>query len=160
MQGSVNKLGVDDKGTTMVAAFGLPPVAHEDDGVRAVRAALGIQAQLRRLEVPYAIGMLPGRRHSAARSGATCGANTPANRWGRDHGARLMQTALDDLVCDRATHQAANAKLTLEPLPPRRVEGRRRAGRRLPSPWPAPHQGTRPIAGRSGPRAPPALPSG
>ena len=121
-EGSVNKLGVDDKGTTMVAAFGLPPVAHEDDGVRAVRAALGIQAQLRRHTVRHAIGIATGR--------AFCGSVGSDLR--REYtmiggvvnrGARLMQTALDDLVCDRATHQAANAKLTFEPLPPRRVKG-------------------------------------
>ena len=60
-EGSLNKLGVDDKGATLVAAFGLPPVAHEDDPVRAVRAALGIQANLRRLGVRYAIGIATGR---------------------------------------------------------------------------------------------------
>jgi tetratricopeptide (TPR) repeat protein len=121
-EGSVNKLGVDDKGTTLVAAFGLPPVAHEDDGVRAVRAALGIQTQLRRHRVRYALGVATGR--------AFCGSVGSELRReytmiGRvvNRGARLMQTALDDVVCDRATHQAANAKLTFERLPPRQVKG-------------------------------------
>ena len=36
--------------------------------------------------------------------------------------ARLMQTA-DDVVCDIATRQAAEAKLAFEALPPRRVKG-------------------------------------
>jgi class 3 adenylate cyclase len=75
-EGSVNKLGVDDKGTTMVAAFGLPPVAHEDDPVRAVRAALGVQAQLRRHRVRTPLGSPPGGR-SVAQSGASCVASTP-----------------------------------------------------------------------------------
>ena len=121
-EGSVNKLGVDDKGTTLVAAFGLPPVAHEDDPVRAVRAALGIQTQLRHYRVPYAIGIATGR--------AFCGSvgsdlRREYTMIGRvvNRGARLMQTALDDVVCDRATHQAANAKLTFERLPPRQVKG-------------------------------------
>ncbi|HKQ02404.1 MAG TPA: AAA family ATPase, partial [Actinomycetes bacterium] len=121
-EGSVNKLGVDDKGTTLVAAFGLPPVAHEDDGVRAVRAALGIQAQLRRHRVPYAIGIATGR--------AFCGSvgsdlRREYTMIGRvvNRGARLMQTALDDVICDRATHQAAGAKLAFERLAPRRVKG-------------------------------------
>jgi class 3 adenylate cyclase len=121
-EGSVNKLGVDDKGTTMVAAFGLPPVAHEDDPVRAVRAALGVQAQLRRHRVRHAIGIATGR--------AFCG--SVGSELRREYtmigrvvnlGARLMQTALDGVVCDRATHQAANTKLTFERLPPRRVKG-------------------------------------
>jgi class 3 adenylate cyclase len=121
-EGSVNKLGVDDKGTTMVAAFGLPPVAHEDDPVRAVRAALGIQAQLRRHRVRHAIGIATGR--------AFCG--SVGSELRREYtmiggvvnlAARLMPTALDDVICDRATHQAANAKLAFERLPPRRVKG-------------------------------------
>jgi class 3 adenylate cyclase len=121
-EGSVNKLGVDDKGATMVAAFGLPPVAHEDDGVRAVRAALGIQGQLRRHGVRYALGVATGR--------AFCGSvgsdlRREYTMIGRvvNRGARLMQTALDDLVCDRATYQVAEAKLAFERLPPRRVKG-------------------------------------
>ena len=39
-QGSVNKFLVDDKGTTMLLCFGLPPVVHEDDAARAVLASL------------------------------------------------------------------------------------------------------------------------
>jgi class 3 adenylate cyclase/tetratricopeptide (TPR) repeat protein len=121
-EGSVNKLGVDDKGTTMVAAFGLPPVAHEDDPVRAVRAALGIRAQLDRRGVRHAIGIATGR--------AFCGSVGSSLR--REYtmiggvvnlAARLMQTALDDVVCDGATRQEAEAKLAFEGLPPRRVKG-------------------------------------
>jgi class 3 adenylate cyclase len=122
-EGSLNKLGVDDKGATLVAAFGLPPVAHEDDPVRAVQAALGIQAKLRRLGVRYAIGIATGR--------AFCGSVGSDLR--REYtmiggvvnlAARLMQTALDDIICDTATRQVAEAKLTFEALPARRVKGR------------------------------------
>src|SRR4029453_15073219 len=115
-EGSVNKLGVDDKGATMVAAFGLPPVAHEDDGVRAVRAALGIQAQLRRHGVRHALGVATGR--------AFCGSVGSDLR--REYtmiggvvnrGARLMQTSLADVVCDSRPGQVAEAKLALHGLP-------------------------------------------
>ena len=121
-EGSLNKLGVDDKGTTMVAAFGLPPVAHEDDPVRAVRAALGIRARLDRRGVRHAIGIATGR--------AFCGSVGSSLR--REYtmigavvnlAARLMQTAPDDVVCDGATRQAAQAKLAFEALPPRPVKG-------------------------------------
>ena len=121
-EGSVDKLGVDDKGATMVAAFGLPPVAHEDDPVRVVQAALGIQASLRRLGVRHAIGVATGR--------AFCGSVGSDLR--REYtmiggvvnlAARLMQTAVDDVVCDAATQQAAEAKLAFEALPPRPMKG-------------------------------------
>jgi len=40
---------VDDKGTTMLLCFGLPPVVHSDDVVRGVLASLLICWQLKRL---------------------------------------------------------------------------------------------------------------
>jgi adenylate cyclase 10 len=43
----VNKFLVDDKGSTLVAVFGLPPLAHEDDATRAVLAALAVCVQVR-----------------------------------------------------------------------------------------------------------------
>jgi class 3 adenylate cyclase len=121
-EGSVNKLGVDDKGATMVAAFGLPPVAHEDDSVRAVRAALGIQARLRRLGVRYAIGVATGRAFCGS---VGCDLRREYTMIGRvvNLAARLMQTAPDDVVCDGATRQVAEAKLIFEALPPRRLKG-------------------------------------
>jgi class 3 adenylate cyclase len=121
-EGSVNKLGVDDKGATMVAAFGLPPVAHEDDPVRAVRAALGIQARLQSRGLRPALGLATGR--------VFCGSVGSNQR--REYtmiggvvnlAARLMQAADDELVCDAATQQATEAKLTFEALPPRRLKG-------------------------------------
>ena len=40
MEGEVNKMLVDDKGTILLCAFGLPPRSHPDDALRAVRTAL------------------------------------------------------------------------------------------------------------------------
>lgn len=34
--GSVNKLLMDENGSTMIVVFGLPPMGHEDDAVRAL----------------------------------------------------------------------------------------------------------------------------
>ena len=38
MEGEVNKMLVDDKGTIVLCVFGLPPRAHSDDPLRAVRS--------------------------------------------------------------------------------------------------------------------------
>ncbi len=46
MDGTVNKLLVDDKGTLVVAAFGLPPHVHPDAPQRAIAAALLMLAQV------------------------------------------------------------------------------------------------------------------
>ena len=37
---------MDDKGSTLIACFGLTPNAHEDDAVRATLAALNVSDQL------------------------------------------------------------------------------------------------------------------
>ena len=39
-EGSINKFLHDDKGSTMIACWGLPPTTHADDPVRAVLSAL------------------------------------------------------------------------------------------------------------------------
>ncbi|ETO17719.1 hypothetical protein RFI_19597 [Reticulomyxa filosa] len=48
-QGSLNKFLVDDKGSTVMAVFGLPPVAHSNDPSRGVLAALELQKRLTRM---------------------------------------------------------------------------------------------------------------
>ena len=39
-EGSINKFLMDDKGSTLLAVYGLPPVGHADDPIRGVLAAL------------------------------------------------------------------------------------------------------------------------
>ena len=40
---------MDDKGSTLIAVFGLPPLAHENDPVRGLLSALQICTQLHQL---------------------------------------------------------------------------------------------------------------
>ena len=60
-EGSINKISVDDKGVTLVAAMGMPPFAHEDDPDRGVRAALKIQTKLQGLGWRCGIGIATGK---------------------------------------------------------------------------------------------------
>ena len=46
MEGSLNKLVMDDKGSTLICIWGLPPFAHEDDAARAVLCALQLRKNL------------------------------------------------------------------------------------------------------------------
>jgi class 3 adenylate cyclase/tetratricopeptide (TPR) repeat protein len=120
-QGSINKLSVDEKGTTLVAALGLPPLAHEDDPARGVLAALAMREALAGRRV--GIGVTTGR--------VFCG--TVGSRRRREYtmlgavvnlAARLMQEAGEGVLCDAATAEAARSTLDFESLAPVRVKGR------------------------------------
>jgi tetratricopeptide (TPR) repeat protein len=121
-EGSINKLSVDDKGTTLVAALGLPPLAHEDDPARGVQAGLAMCAALAGLGRRAAVGVTTGR--------AFCGA--VGNRRRREYtmlgavvnlAARLMQEAGQGVLCDAATAEAARSVLVFERLAPLTVKG-------------------------------------
>ena len=132
-EGSINKINVDDKGITIVAALGLPPFSHEDDPARGVQAALMIRKELVNLNTPSSIGVATGR--------IFCG--SVGNEARREYtiignavnlSARLMTVAgrQDELIdkysvpilCDRATFDSAKDAVELKPLPPQQVKGR------------------------------------
>ena len=122
-EGTINKLSVDDKGASLVGAFGLPPLSHEDDPERAARAALAIRERLVLMQVRHSIGIATGV--------AFCGivGNTTRREYTLigdvvNFSARLMQAAKGGILCDRATYEAARARLAFEPLPAIHVKGK------------------------------------
>jgi len=123
-QGSINKLAVDDKGTILIALFGAPPYAHEDDPERALRCALDLQTMAASQQLQLAIGVTTGRVFagpvgSEARREYTVMGDTV------NLAARLMATAgMGQVRCDYETYRAARDKLAFELLPPVRVKGK------------------------------------
>lgn len=122
-EGTLNKLSVDEKGVSMVAVFGLPPLSHEDDAARAIQAALTLRAALRQHEVVHAIGIATGR--------AFCG--VVGNDRRREYtvmgdivnlAARLMQAARQDILCDQATASLAGPRFAYEHLAPLTLKGK------------------------------------
>jgi class 3 adenylate cyclase/tetratricopeptide (TPR) repeat protein len=122
-EGSVDKLNVDEKGVSLLAVMGWPPMAHEDDPMRGVQVSLAIQKTLREFAIPSAVGVATGR--------AFCGSIGNANR--REYtmigdvvnlAARLMQAATDTILCDEATYHAAQRVIDFEALPAITVKGR------------------------------------
>eukprot|EP00004_Rigifila_ramosa_P015825 TRINITY_DN3703_c0_g1_i1.p1 TRINITY_DN3703_c0_g1~~TRINITY_DN3703_c0_g1_i1.p1 ORF type:complete len:1880 (+),score=473.42 TRINITY_DN3703_c0_g1_i1:814-5640(+) len=112
-EGTLRQFIVDDKGCVLIAAFGLPPLSHEDDPTRALHAALEIKVHLKRLRVTASIGITTGRcfcgvvgtvstkkasvndRKEYAMVGAVV--NTAA---------RLMSMGNGQIICDEATYLA------------------------------------------------------
>ena len=98
----------DDKGSTLIAVWGLPPKTHEDDPLRAVKASIAIHRALEEQNVSCSIGITTGR--------AFCGAVGSDER--REYAmvgdvinmaARYMGQAMKtktDILCDKATFQS------------------------------------------------------
>jgi class 3 adenylate cyclase/tetratricopeptide (TPR) repeat protein len=122
-EGNVNKLSVDEKGATLVAAFGMPPLAHEDDAVRGVQVALMIHAALHKRGVSCSVGVTTGQ--------VFCGEVGNVQR--REYtmlgtvvnlAAQLMQAAQGSIICDAVTYQAAQSRVSFDALPPLKLKGK------------------------------------
>jgi class 3 adenylate cyclase/tetratricopeptide (TPR) repeat protein len=127
-EGSVNKLSVDDKGITLIAALGLPPLSHEDDPVRGVRAAMELVDRLSTMGIACAIGVTTGRAYCGEIGG-------PGRREYTIIGdvvnlsARLMQEALRSgdpgaIRCDAETSRVALGRIEFQSLGQVEVKGK------------------------------------
>ena len=135
--GWLKEITMDEKGTTLVAAFGVPPFSHEDDPTRAVQAALTVQAAIRGLGLSAGVGIATG----PALSGPVGNARRRDFAVLGPHvnlAARLMQASGendaavrrgDARPCRRPGHVGASRSLRAEgnATPDRRLSG---AGRR------------------------------
>ena len=106
-EGSLNKLSVDDKGTLLLAALGLPPLSHPDDARRGLLAARALQEALGRLGLRSAIGVATGRVYCGEVGNARRREYTVIGR-AVNLAARLMQASQEngEILCDEATSQA------------------------------------------------------
>jgi class 3 adenylate cyclase len=125
-EGTVRQFLVDDKGSVLIAAFGLPPLSHEDDPLRAVDAALEMQKLLVSLKITPSIGITTGR--------AFCGAVGSETR--REYAlvgdvvnlsARLMSASKNfgGILCDETTANAARSSILFKDLAPINVKGKK-----------------------------------
>lgn len=122
-EGSLNKLSVDDKGVSLLAALGLPPFAHDDDPARGVRVGLEMQAIFAQHGLQSRIGVATGR--------AFCGVVGSPRRCEYtmmgdvvNLAARLMVAATDGLLCDSTTYNSAEEQFEFEPLAALELKGK------------------------------------
>lgn len=115
-EGVLDKIVVDEKGMSVLAGFGLPPFAHEDDALRAVRAALAARDALAQEGQPASVGVATGRVFCGTLGGAgRCEYTMLGDTINR--AARLMQVAaLGEVLCDQATADAVGDRVQWEPL--------------------------------------------
>jgi len=123
-EGALLEVIVGDKGSYLLAAFGAP-LAHHDDEVRAVSAALALRSTPPEFESITAvqIGVTQGQMRTGA-YGSTTRRTYGLQGDKVNLAARLMQAATDGLLCDEAIYQAAHARLVFDPLPAILVKGK------------------------------------
>lgn len=104
--GGINQFLLDDKGLTLVAAWGLPGTTHEDDARRALGTALEASTSMRQLGLELRAGVATGRAYSGTRG----------NERRREYAmvgdtvnlaARLMMASDGPVLCDAATSRRA-----------------------------------------------------
>jgi class 3 adenylate cyclase/tetratricopeptide (TPR) repeat protein len=122
--GTLRQFIVDDKGSVLIAAWGLPPLAHEDDPRRAVLAALEISETLFKLGIMTSVGVTTGQTF--------CGDVGSADR--REYAvvgdvvnlsARLMAHSNVGVLCDADTYKASVDSIEYVELAPIRVKGKK-----------------------------------
>jgi class 3 adenylate cyclase/tetratricopeptide (TPR) repeat protein len=122
-EGSINKFQVDDKGVIGIVLFGAPPLAHADDPLRAVRAALDLQQASAALQVRIAIGITTGQVFAGPVGSPTRREYTVMGAV-VNTAARFMQSAgAGGVICDAATYRAIGVDLHWETLPPLALKG-------------------------------------
>jgi DNA-binding response OmpR family regulator len=121
--GSLLQLTMGDKGSYLYAAFGAP-IAHNDDAVRAVYAALALQDVPAEFEWinKIKIGVTQGQMRTGS-YGSSTRRTYGAQGDKVNLAARLMQGSEHGVVCDRSIYLATQARLGFDVLEPVAVKG-------------------------------------
>ncbi len=112
-RGSLDKISCDDKGVSVIAGFGVPPMSAEDDPIRAVKAAINVKAHLEPMGLTVSIGVASGPVY--------CGTLGKKYRCeytlmgdGVNTAARLMSLAEGGILCDSVTADACDADIEFD----------------------------------------------
>lgn len=123
--GNVARVGAQRNGVAVLAAFGLPPDAHEDDADRALRTAMVLHEELLATGIETSVGVTTGRVFCGpVGSGVRCEYTMIGDSV--NVAARLMNAARASLLCDSSTRQASKGRVRFGP--PREIAARGRKG--------------------------------
>ncbi len=132
-EGSVNKISVDEKGVSLLAAFGLPPFSHEDDPLRGVLAAQDIRNAVGELGMECFIGVATGRVFCGVignedRREYTINGDAVnlASRLmvAADSGSNVHEGNGGKILCDTSTFEAARGRVDFSALDAISVRGK------------------------------------
>lgn len=132
-EGSVNKIAVDEKGVSLLAAFGLPPFSHEDDPLRGVLAAQDINAAVTELGLNCYIGLATGRIFcgvigNEARREYTINGDTVNLAARLMHAVSIGMTSSENnpvsILCDASTYESAKSRVDFIALNPINIRGK------------------------------------
>ena len=120
--GAVNQIVADDKGLTVVTAFGIAQRAHEDDPSRAARVSLLLQTEFGNLGMKVQIGIATGHVFTGGRGGAS--RQEFAVLGGSVILAARLASLADDILCDLPTRSASRRHVRFESCSPVTIKGR------------------------------------
>ena len=123
-EGQIYEIAAEEEGYTFIAVFGLPPWSHEDNAVRAVRAALALHREWGALGLTSSTGIATGRIFCGIFDTKTECAVLALVGPIMNLAARLMQLNAG-VVCDEQTRQAdrQRGRISARELTPRTIKG-------------------------------------
>ena len=130
-EGSMRQFIMDDKGTTLIAVFGLYPFAHENDALIATRCALAMVRIMAVNNVSCKIGVTTGVVYAGTVGNARrCEYAVIGDIVNMS--ARLMSAAKKetvngvtvDILCDAETHRDAASFIKFAAIPPKKLKGK------------------------------------
>lgn len=121
-EGSINRFGIDDKGAVLLGAFGLPPLEHIDDPLRAVSSSIDIHRELKNIGWESVIGIATGKVFCGS-VGNEIRCEYTMHGTNVNLAARLMQAA-ETILCDITTYNAVKDSMEFIIHDPISVKGK------------------------------------
>ncbi|KAI8805688.1 nucleotide cyclase [Cladochytrium replicatum] len=124
-EGSLRQFNVDDKGASILAFFGLPPLAHENDAIYCIKAGLEVKDKFRDIFDHFSIGITTG---VVSIGGVGNSIRTEYAVMGDsiNMAARLMMhhEAQESILCDEKSYNLCDRDFVFEKLGQTKVKGK------------------------------------